>query len=189
MASARLRKAFRYPVDSGDDDAREELDEEEQERVIEVLKSQNEERDSQYSLVFAAIPLLSAIIFVSSLLTPATLDLSVRVLSLLGTLSLLATAYTIKYVPLQRPDPKGKRPMRPLDLRERVRKYIIPCNAAICALLVMAYFFRSGTSAGNHPVAYLVPAASLTIILIVRQVMASVDLESLEDLRYEYKGA
>jgi hypothetical protein len=28
MASARLRKAFRYPVDSSDDDAREELDEE-----------------------------------------------------------------------------------------------------------------------------------------------------------------
>jgi hypothetical protein len=28
MASARLRKAFRYPDDSGDDDAREELDEE-----------------------------------------------------------------------------------------------------------------------------------------------------------------
>ncbi|KAL4813039.1 hypothetical protein BDW67DRAFT_116867 [Aspergillus spinulosporus] len=182
MASARLRKAFRYPIDSGDDDAREELDEE-------VLRSQNEERDSQYSLVFAAIPLISTTIFVSSLLTPATLDLSVRFLSLLGTLSLLATAYTIKYVPLQRPDPKGKRPIRALNLRERVRKYIIPCNAAICALLGMAYFFRLGTSAGTHPVAYLVPAASLTIILIVRQVMASVDLESLENLRYDYKGA
>lgn len=28
MASVRLRKAFRYPVDFGDDDARAELDEE-----------------------------------------------------------------------------------------------------------------------------------------------------------------
>ncbi|KAL5050202.1 hypothetical protein BDW71DRAFT_121948 [Aspergillus fruticulosus] len=96
MASARLRKAFRYP-DSGDDDVREELDEEEQERVIKILKTQNEERDSQYSLIFAAIPLLSTIIFVPSLLTPATLALSVRFLSLLGTLSLLATAYTINF--------------------------------------------------------------------------------------------
>ncbi|KAL4763131.1 uncharacterized protein BDW70DRAFT_15294 [Aspergillus foveolatus] len=189
MASARLRKAFRYPVDSGDDDARAELDEEEQERVIEALRSQNEKRDSQYSLVFAAIPLLSTTIFVSSLLTPAALDLSVRFLSLLGTLSLLATAYTIKYVPLQRSDPKGKRPVRALDLRERVRNYIIPCNAAICALLGIAYFFRSGASAVNHPIAYLVPAALLTVILIVRQVMASVDLKTLEDLRYDYKGA
>lgn len=122
-------------------------------------------------------------------MTPAALDLSVRFLALLGTLSLLATAYTIKYVPLQRPDPKGKRPVRALDLRERVGIYIIPCNAAMCALLGMAYFFRSGASAGNHPIAYLVPAALLTVILIVRQVMASVDLETLEDLRYDYKGA
>ncbi|KAL4993455.1 hypothetical protein BDV10DRAFT_26196 [Aspergillus recurvatus] len=189
MAFARFRKAFRYPDDSGDDDAREELDEEEQERVIKILKAQNEERDSQYSLIFATIPLLSTTIFVPSLLTPATLDLSVRFLSLLGTLSLLATAYTIKYVPLQRPDPKGKRPIRAPDFREHVRKYIIACNAAICALLGMAYFFRSGTSAGNYPVAYLVPAGLLTIILVVRQVMASLDLKPLEDLRYEYKGA
>jgi hypothetical protein len=68
MESARLRKAFRYPDDSGDDIAREELDEEgplkpcppkdcssdvlflEQERVIKNLKIQNEERDSQYSV-------------------------------------------------------------------------------------------------------------------------------------------
>ncbi|KAL4984545.1 hypothetical protein BDW68DRAFT_190406 [Aspergillus falconensis] len=188
MASARLRKAFRYP-DSGDDDVREELDEEEQERVIKILKTQNEERDSQYSLIFAAIPLLSTIIFVPSLLTPATLALSVRFLSLLGTLSLLATAYTIKYVPPQRPDPKGKRPIRAPSFGAHVRKYIIACNAAICAILGMVYFFRSVTSAGNPPVAYLVPAALLTIILIVRQVMVSVDIQPLEDLRYEYKGA
>ncbi|KAL6236341.1 hypothetical protein BDW75DRAFT_206950 [Aspergillus navahoensis] len=189
MASARLRKAFRYPDVSVDDDAREELDEEEQERVIRTLKTQNEERDSQYSLIFAAVPVLSTTIFVPSLLTTATLALSVRFLSLLGTLSLLATAYTIKYVPLQRPDPKGKRPIRAPVFREHAQKYMIACNAAICALLGMAYFFRLGTSAGNHPVAYLVPAALLSIILIVRQVMASVDLKLLEDLRYEYKGA
>jgi hypothetical protein len=36
---------------------------------------------------------------------------------------------------------------------------------------------------------YLYLTALLTVILIVRQVMASVDLEALEDLRYDYKGA
>ncbi|KAL4972894.1 hypothetical protein BDW66DRAFT_113927 [Aspergillus desertorum] len=189
MASARLRRVFRYPDDSGDDGAREELDEEEQERMIKILKTENEERDSQYSLIFAAIPLLSTTIFVPSLLTPTTLALSVRCLSLLGTLSLLATAYTMKYVPPQRPDPKGKRPLRAPDFREHVRKYIIPCNVAICALLGMAYFFNSGTFAGDHPVIYLVPAALLAMIYVVRRVMASVDLRPLEDLRYEFKGA
>lgn len=44
----RLRKAFRYPDDL--DDEREELDEEEQERVIQQLQRQNEARNAQYSV-------------------------------------------------------------------------------------------------------------------------------------------
>ncbi|KAL4783238.1 hypothetical protein BJX76DRAFT_260575 [Aspergillus varians] len=189
MASARLRKAFRYPNDSGDDDAREELDEEEQERVIKHLKTQNEKRDSQYSLIFAAIPLLSTTVFAPSLLSVAGVALYVRFLSLISIVSLLATAYTIKYVPPQRPDPKGKRPIRTPDLATHVRRYIIPGNAGICALLGLVYLFSSGTSSGLQTVAYLVPAALFTTILSVRQVMVSVDLKPLEDLRYEYKGA
>ncbi|OJJ03821.1 hypothetical protein ASPVEDRAFT_759274 [Aspergillus versicolor CBS 583.65] len=186
MESARLRKAFRYPDDSGDDIAREELDEEEQERVIKNLKIQNEERDSQYSVVFAAIPLLSIIVFVPSLLSSHALGVFTRFLSLISIISLLATTYTIKYVPPQRPDPKGKRPVRHPDL---VRRYIIPGNSGISAFLVLVYFTSSEASIGAQPVVYLVPVALLTTILIVRHVMVSVDLKPLEDLRYEYKGA
>jgi hypothetical protein len=47
MAAVRLRKAFRYPEES---DEREELDEEEQEKVIEQLQSQNDARNAQYSV-------------------------------------------------------------------------------------------------------------------------------------------
>jgi len=47
MAAVRLRKAFQYPEES---DEREELDEEEQERVIEQLQSQNDARNAQYSV-------------------------------------------------------------------------------------------------------------------------------------------
>ncbi|KAL4870626.1 hypothetical protein BDV12DRAFT_165502 [Aspergillus spectabilis] len=189
MASARFRKAFRYPDDSGDGDAREELDEEEQERVIKYLKTQNEERDLQYSLVFSAIPLLSTIVFIPSLLPLKDLGLFTRFLSLSSILSLLATAYTMKYVPLQRSDPKGKRPIRDPDLAAHVRKYIIPGNSGICVFLGLAYLSSSAASPGIQPVAYLVPAALLATIMIVRQVMMSVDLRPLEDLRYEYKGA
>jgi hypothetical protein len=48
MAAVRLRKAFRYPEESDDD--REELDEEEQDRVIQQLQLQNEARNAQYSV-------------------------------------------------------------------------------------------------------------------------------------------
>ncbi|KAL4929615.1 uncharacterized protein BDV17DRAFT_290619 [Aspergillus undulatus] len=189
MASARLRKAFRYPDDSGDDDVREELDEEEQERVIKHLKTQNEERDSQYSLIFAAIPLVSSVVFVPSLLSSASLGWSIRSSSFAGIISLLATAYTMKYVPPRRPGPKGKRPMRNPDLVAHVHQYIVPGNFAVCALLGLAYLFSSGTSTGIQPVAYLLPTVLFTAILIVRQAMQSVDIKPLEDLRYEYKGA
>ncbi|KAL4935738.1 hypothetical protein BDV06DRAFT_120875 [Aspergillus oleicola] len=189
MASARLRKAFRYPDDSGDEDAREELDEEEQDRVITQLKTHNEERDSQYSFIFAAIPLLSTVLFIPSLLSLNAVGISVRSLSLLGIISLLATAYTMKYVPPRRPDPKGKRAMRNPDLKTHVHYYIVPGNFGICAVLGLAYFLSAEVSAGVQPVAYLLPPVLLATILIVRQAMGSVDLKPLEDLRYEYKGA
>jgi hypothetical protein len=48
MAAVRLRKAFRYPEES--ECEREELDEEEQERVIEELQRQNDARNAQYSV-------------------------------------------------------------------------------------------------------------------------------------------
>lgn len=48
MAAVRLRKAFRYPEES--EGEREELDEEQQERVIEQLQRQNDARNAQYSV-------------------------------------------------------------------------------------------------------------------------------------------
>ncbi|KAJ0414111.1 hypothetical protein BJY00DRAFT_45610 [Aspergillus carlsbadensis] len=192
MASARLRKAFRYPDDSDDDDdaPREELDEEEQERVIKHLQQQNNKRNSEYTLIFSAIPLLSTTIFLPSLLSSASLGAATRFYSLLGIASLLATAYTMKYIPLMHPDPKGKRPIQNPDLKAHIRQYLISANSAVCALLGLVYLFSSGTSAPvMQPTAYLVPAALLSIILLVRRVMVSVDLAPLNELRYEYKGA
>ncbi|KAL5332754.1 hypothetical protein BJX70DRAFT_99943 [Aspergillus crustosus] len=190
MASVRLRKAFRYPDDSGDDHTRDDLDEEEQEQIIRQLTIENERRNLQYSLIFTTIPLLSTLVFIPSLLSLTNPGLFTRFLSFLSILSLSATAYTVKYVPPQRPDPKGKRPIRDPGLAVHVQTYIIPANSAVCILLALVYLATSGASTGTQPViAYLVPAALLTSILIARQVMGSVDFKSLEDLRYEYKGA
>lgn len=55
VMAVRLRNAFRYPEDSGDE--REELDEEEQERVISLLQRQNETRNAQYSVGISDSPL------------------------------------------------------------------------------------------------------------------------------------
>ncbi|KAL2833645.1 hypothetical protein BJY01DRAFT_224951 [Aspergillus pseudoustus] len=190
MATARLRKAFRYPDDSDDDDAREELDEEEQERVIQHLQQQNDRRNSEYNLIFSAIPLVSTIVFLPSLLSSASLSFATRLFSCLGIASLLATAYTMKYIPPMHPDPKGKRPIRNRGFTAHVQRFIIPTNSAVCMLLGLAYLFPPGTSSVEiQPTAYLVPTALLVSILLVRQVMVSVDLAPLDELRYEYKGA
>ncbi|RAL05691.1 uncharacterized protein BO80DRAFT_78232 [Aspergillus ibericus CBS 121593] len=191
MASARLRKAFRYPDDSGDDEhGREELDEEEQERVIDRLKVLNEKRNSEYSIVFAAAPLFAGYAFVASILSGSSGPYE-RFLSLLSILSLLATAYTMRFLPLQRPDPKGKRPMTRSTITVTFQRYTLPLNASICVLLALIYASQStmGLRLGIEPITYLVPGAMFTTVLVARKVMLSVDLKALENLRYEYKGA
>ncbi|KXG52327.1 uncharacterized protein PGRI_086110 [Penicillium griseofulvum] len=142
MAAVRLRKAFRYPEES--EGEREELDEEEQERVIEELQRQNDARNAQYSMIFTTLPLLAATIFVPSVLSASSQ--AERLFSLLGLVSLLTTAYIMKCSPLQ-PDHKGKKPMT------------------------------------SHT------ELMLAVILLAQKVMLSVDLASLKDLQYEYKGA
>lgn len=50
MAAVRLRKVFHYPEDSDHENDREELDEQEQERVIEQLQRQNDARNAHYNV-------------------------------------------------------------------------------------------------------------------------------------------
>lgn len=50
MAAVRLRKVFQYPEDSDHENDREELDEQEQERVIEQLQRQNDARNAHYNV-------------------------------------------------------------------------------------------------------------------------------------------
>ncbi|KAE8145598.1 hypothetical protein BDV25DRAFT_144509 [Aspergillus avenaceus] len=60
MPTARLRKAFRYPDDSGGEFDHEELDEEEQEFIIQRLQVQNDRRNAEYSVTdFPFIMLIS----------------------------------------------------------------------------------------------------------------------------------
>ncbi|KGO73182.1 hypothetical protein PITC_003690 [Penicillium italicum] len=184
MAAVRLRKAFRYPEES--EGEREELDEEEQERVIELLQRQNDARNAQYSMIFTALPVLAATVFVSSVLSASSQ--AERLFSLLGLVSLLTTAYIMKCSPLQ-PDRKGKKPVNFHTERiARLHAALVPGNSAICVLLAVVYL-SIGSSYGIQPVLYLIPGVMLAVILLAQKVMLSVDLVSLKDLQYEYKGA
>ncbi|KAJ6094685.1 hypothetical protein N7467_002198 [Penicillium canescens] len=184
MAAVRLRKAFRYPEES--DGEREELDDEEQEQVIEQLQSQNDARNAQYSMVFTALPLITAVVFVSSVLSASSHF--ERLFSLLGLVSLLTTAYIMRSSPLQ-PDRKGKKPMTVRNERmARLHASLVPGTSAVCLLLALVYL-SAGSSWGIRPVLYLMPGVMLATILLAQRVMRSVDLTPLKDLQYEYKGA
>jgi hypothetical protein len=162
------------------------LDEEEQERVIEELQRQNDARNAQYSMIFTALPLLAATIFVPSVLSASSQ--AERLFSLLGLVSLLTTAYIMKCTPLQ-PDRKGKKPMTSHTERmAQVHAALVPGTGAVCLLLALVYL-STGSSYGIRPVLYLIPGIMLAVILLAQNVMLSVDLASLKDLQYEYKGA
>lgn len=95
----------------------------------------------------------------------------------------------MKNLPLRPLDNKGKRPVIEAG-RTRPDQHLITVNAIVCTLLALAYFFSKAMGAYNvRPALYVVPGAMLMAILIARRVMLSVDPTSLEDLRYEYKGA
>ncbi|OGM42050.1 hypothetical protein ABOM_009694 [Aspergillus bombycis] len=189
MAAARLRKAFHYPDNSGDNEhEREELDEEEQELVINRLRVQNDKHNAEFTVTFAAIPLLSVSVFIPSVIKQGS-SLQERFLAFLGILSLIATAYTMKYFPIQRPDLKGKGSMRSSGILTHLHKFLLPVNTAICGMLLLVWFFTPVEPLHDvQPKVYFVPGAMLAIIMLARKMMVSVDLKHLEDLRYGYKG-
>ncbi|RAH74664.1 uncharacterized protein BO66DRAFT_312589 [Aspergillus aculeatinus CBS 121060] len=191
MASARLRRAFRYPDDLGDDEyAREELDEEEQECVIQTLKLLNDRRNSEYSIIFAAIPLLSAAIYLLPLLSSssATID---RCVALVSVLSLLATAHIMRYLPHRRHDSKGKRRMVDSNGHTQAQQLLPLVNAASCVSLVLIHFVFTSKESwfSTELITSSVPGAMLATVWVASRVMSSVDIKDLETLRYNYKGA
>ncbi|KAL1965156.1 hypothetical protein VTN77DRAFT_6069 [Rasamsonia byssochlamydoides] len=195
MAAARIRRTFRYPDDSEPEPGgREELDEEEQERLIKELRVENEKQNSRYHLAFTILPLITTIAYVPSILS-STATASQRLSSILCILSLFTTAYIMRYVPLQRPDRKDRnKPLSDIGPESPViaRKYLTSLNAALCALLSLVFWNMGGNNREQDqpwPVLYLVPGAVLGIVVIARRTMLDVDIGQLEELRYEYKGA
>jgi hypothetical protein len=107
-------------------------------------------------------------------------------------------------------DRKGKKAITAENERiARLHSALLPANGAVCLLLAAAYFFAgTGSTSTIRPVLYLIPGgmslkfdyllvimltvvstAMLAAILLARDMILSVDLSTLKDLQYEYKGA
>lgn len=109
-------------------------------------------------MAFAVIPLVSAATFVPSMLSQSS-TLYERFLCLLGVLSLAATAYVMKHLPLQqRPDGRDKSPLAG-DWHIWSFEYLVPINATVCTLLALVYCFIkvTETPCNVRPALYVLP--------------------------------
>lgn len=107
--------------------------------------------------IFTLIPLLSAAVFLPTLLRPSA-SLYGRVLGLVSLASLAATAYAMRVfgVVLRGRSPKGK---MPTDMSPG--RLLLPANAAVCGILVLVYALSDPVSLGVSPALYLLPAGEI----------------------------
>lgn len=110
-----------------------------------------------FQMLFTGIPLVSATAFLPSLLSASSLIQGL--LSCLGILSLLTTAYTMRNSPLHH-DRKGKKPTSVEDQRRAlVRTALVPANVFVCLVLTAGYFLVDADSSyTTRPVLYLIPS-------------------------------
>ncbi|KAF2764950.1 hypothetical protein EJ03DRAFT_222680 [Teratosphaeria nubilosa] len=188
MASSRLRKAFKYPSDDSDDDLNE-LDEEHQEELISQIQSEDARQNALYRNLFLAIPFAGALILLYIFLfTPNTPQQ--RLIFLLSISSLSATAYILYFLPLQTLDWKGKKAVYKIEAEKGpVERYLVGLNALLAALLLVAAGVSWRVGRGVEAWREAVPGVIFGLTMLVKRLLAPVDLRELEGARYELKGA
>lgn len=135
MATTRLRKTFHYPSDS--DSEPDELDEEHQERLIATFQAEDAQKNELYRNAFLSIPLISALFFLYTFIIASTARQ--RMIALLSVSSMISTAYILKFMPIEAPDRKGKRPVYQIEAgKGPVERYMVYLNAALAGLLLLA---------------------------------------------------
>ena len=133
-----------------------------------------------------------------------------KLVSLLCMTSLLATAYILAFVPNTRPQsPNGAKSKRQSASNSGpVHQYIGYLNGALsllCALNSITFRDKRGVHdgfwllcllpVGRWPLSREMAvrpnrsAVSFAVIVLAKQLMLSVDVDELENLRYGYKGA
>ncbi|CAG5182297.1 uncharacterized protein ALTATR162_LOCUS10091 [Alternaria atra] len=96
VAAQRLRKTFKYPSESDDEDTVEAgMDEQDRAALLQTLSTHDTSTTHTYTLFLLALPLLPTLLYIPHLFTLSTLPTS-----LIAIASLLATAYTLYFLPL-----------------------------------------------------------------------------------------
>ncbi|KAF1839224.1 hypothetical protein BDW02DRAFT_540106 [Decorospora gaudefroyi] len=92
----RLRKTFKYPSESDDENAVEAgMDEQDRAALLQTLSTHDTSTTHTYTLALLALPLLPTLLYV-----PRLFSLSTFFPSLVAIASLLASAYTLYFLPL-----------------------------------------------------------------------------------------
>lgn len=137
MAATRVRRAFRYPRDSDDEDEPEEMDEEHQERLITELRREDARKNDMYRKGFLMLPILGVVFFLYALITSSTARQTL--ISAISISSLVCTAYILHYMPIQNPERKGKRAVYQIEAEKgAVEKYLVHLNAGLVGVLLLA---------------------------------------------------
>lgn len=140
-ASARLRKAFKYPSEDNSSDAGSDLDEQEQETLIQNLAAADAQKTQNYKTAFISLPLLSIILYVPKLLLPS--NNNELLLAVLSITSFLCSAYILWFIPL----PGEERGPKTVSIPGMgtvdhgppgpVQQYIGYLNLGLCAMLAL----------------------------------------------------
>ncbi|EDU47188.1 hypothetical protein TUN199_02959 [Pyrenophora tritici-repentis] len=114
-AAQRLRKTFKYPSESDDEDTVEAgMDEQDRATLIETLSSNDTSTTHKYTLFLLAFPLVPTLLY-----TPRLFSLNTILPSLIAIASFLATAYTLYFLPLP---PTQMEPIDGVDVTPSVIK-------------------------------------------------------------------
>jgi hypothetical protein len=184
-----------------------------QNHLISSLSARDTSSTRLYTLALSALPLLCVILYLPTLISLYTIPPSLFAIT-----SLFASAYTLYFLPLPPvqvsiintselkartsegygwnvPTPAAtknhdRRPVPYIseEIAERVGKYIVPANTAVCAFLALLELWQVFTWSGGSMVGrgYL-PGIVLGVVLWARRELRVVDLGELEKLKFGSK--
>lgn len=173
-----------------------------QEELISLLSTHDASSTLLYTRILLVLPLTPILLYLTHLF-----DIRNFTPSLAAIVSLLASAYTLYYLPLPPinlssqstrgssgrnfvvPPETQRVPYLSSDTAEIVRKYIITANSSLCVILALWELMqRRSWSEGMMIGGGYIPGFVFAVILWARQELRVMDLGELERLRYRTKG-